>query len=91
MRLITKVFGALSLTVDRCVLWTDSTVMCGRLKTQPHMLKPFVSNRVVEIQNLNVGQEWWHVPTKDNPVDLLSRGLSPFLIGNSVLWWCGPK
>lgn len=31
------------------------------------------------------------MPTKNNPADLLSRGLSPLLVKDCSLWWHGPE
>lgn len=46
-------------------------------------------NRIGEIRELTSKYEWRHVPTKDNPADLASRGVQPqHLIGNK-LWWHG--
>ena len=38
--------------------------------------KPFVANRVGEIQSLTNPEQWRHVPTKQNLADLVTRGLS---------------
>ncbi|KMQ85941.1 hypothetical protein RF55_15235, partial [Lasius niger] len=51
----------------------------------------FVANRVGEVQQLTDQTEWRHVPSSENPADLLSRGMSPDDILNSSFWWCGPE
>ena len=38
--------------------------------------KPFLANLVGEIQTLTNTEQWRHVSTKDDPTDLLTRGLS---------------
>ncbi|GJQ66619.1 hypothetical protein Trydic_g4591 [Trypoxylus dichotomus] len=35
--------------------------------------------------------DWYHINTKENPADLLSRGTSPAALTNSSLWWHGPE
>ncbi|XP_015604454.1 uncharacterized protein LOC107272139 [Cephus cinctus] len=35
--------------------------------------------------------EWNHVGTKENPADLLSRGVTPNDLKGSELWWNGPR
>ncbi|XP_039763613.1 uncharacterized protein LOC120636270 [Pararge aegeria] len=60
------------------------------LKTPSTRLKSFVRNRVHEIQDSTKGHTWNYVPSKDNPADLLSRGLKADHISNSRLWWSGP-
>jgi hypothetical protein len=55
------------------------------------MLKPFVRHRVGEIQENTVGHTWSYVPSRDNPADLVSRGLKADLISECSLWWSGPQ
>lgn len=50
----------------------------------------FVANRVTKIQDLTEGIEWKHVPTSENPADLISRGSTINNIKNNSLWWYGP-
>ncbi|GBM04184.1 hypothetical protein AVEN_115549-1 [Araneus ventricosus] len=57
----------------------------------PSVLKPFVRNRVSAIQNLTEVSAWKHVPTKENPADIISRGIDPEKIQNCNLWWFGPS
>ncbi|GFT34154.1 integrase catalytic domain-containing protein [Trichonephila clavipes] len=53
-------------------------------------LKTFVANRVVIIQELTELNKWHHVPSEQNPADIISRGLDPEKIQRSELWWFGP-
>ncbi|XP_066137644.1 uncharacterized protein [Euwallacea fornicatus] len=57
----------------------------------PRSLKVFVSARVSQIQSLTVDCECRHVPTKENPIDLLSRGVFPSKLIELSLWWHGPS
>ncbi|KRZ75006.1 hypothetical protein T10_6967 [Trichinella papuae] len=52
--------------------------------------KPFVANRVREIQELSSPDSWRHCPTEENPADLLSRGCSLHRLSSETLWWSGP-
>lgn len=51
----------------------------------------FVRNRVAAIRQLSGDFEWKHVPTTMNPADLISRGVYPVKLMESVLWWHGPE
>lgn len=61
------------------------------IKAPSSKWKTFVANRVAEIQNLTSISEWNHVKSQDNPVDLISRGLTSSQIIRCALWWHGPK
>ncbi|XP_078051367.1 uncharacterized protein LOC144477514 [Augochlora pura] len=61
------------------------------LQTSPHLLKTFVANRVTEIQDKTNVENWRHVPTTENPADLISRGQTPEEFLQSSIWYHGPK
>ncbi|XP_058816128.1 uncharacterized protein LOC131679415 [Topomyia yanbarensis] len=56
----------------------------------PTTWSTFIANRVAKIQNLTEEWEWRHVPGKNNPADLISRGVSPQDILSNAFWWQGP-
>ena len=64
--------------------WLDSTVALHWIVGNG-VYKQFVANRVVKIQ-AHPSIHWRHVPTKDNPADVASRG---GLV--STGWWSGPE
>lgn len=90
-RLSDKVIRALRCKIESIVHWTDSTVVLSWLSSASCDLKPFVSNRVSEIQDLTLSNVWRHVPGHLNPADLASRGVNPKQISSSRLWWDGPS
>ncbi|GFX61219.1 integrase catalytic domain-containing protein [Trichonephila clavipes] len=53
-------------------------------------LKTFVQNRVAKIQELCPNQLWRHVPSDQNPTDLVSRGVDPDKLLQQNLWFIGP-
>ncbi|KAG1697911.1 hypothetical protein GQR58_005883 [Nymphon striatum] len=71
--------------------WTDSTVSLAWIKGNACKWKPFVSNRVSEIQSLTDPSNWYHCSSKDNPADLVTRGLLAKDLMQSELWMRGPK
>lgn len=79
---------ALSLKHILCHCWTDSTVTLTWISHHPSKWKPYVANRVYEIQT-RLPQASWHVPTSVNPTDLASRGRSAVGFENCSLWWSG--
>ncbi|KAL7724064.1 hypothetical protein ACLKA6_001031 [Drosophila palustris] len=58
--------------------------------THPSSLATFVSNRVAEIQEWTENAEWRHVPTKQNPADIVSRGCDVDELVTSI-WFNGPS
>ncbi|XP_060861476.1 uncharacterized protein LOC132938548 [Metopolophium dirhodum] len=72
------------------MLWTDSTIVLAWIKSsQP--LKSYVANRVARILDHSVRSQWKHVPTNQNPADIISRGTSAMEIKTNMLWWTGPQ
>jgi len=59
--------------INKIRLWSDSTIMLGWIRTSPHTLKIFVTNRVAKIQGLTEGVAWLRISSEDNPADLLLR------------------
>ncbi|CAI6350178.1 unnamed protein product [Macrosiphum euphorbiae] len=76
--------------IERVIAWSDSTVALAWIKSPTAQLKTFVANRVAQIQRTTTSYLWRHVPTKENPADCASRGLSPKELANHVQWWMGP-
>ncbi|GFW92832.1 integrase catalytic domain-containing protein [Trichonephila clavipes] len=73
----------------RAFFWTDSQVTLHWIKGPSHRRKPFVANRVREIQSLTDPNSWFHCSGKDNPADLLTRGISVDALTTNSKWWNG--
>ncbi|XP_014370711.2 uncharacterized protein LOC106720507 [Papilio machaon] len=89
-KLYDKIRSSLTREFDEVVFWTDSTIVLGWLRMTPNLLKTFVQNRVAEIHELTSVFTWRHVSGKENPADLISRGVSLEDLVLSKLWWEGP-
>ncbi|GBM18026.1 hypothetical protein AVEN_238413-1 [Araneus ventricosus] len=104
-KLMKRVLRALKLEVSKTYFWTDSTIVLSWLEKECKELKTFVANRISIIRTLTVAEQWNHVPSKQNPADLISRGMDPVklqlyllsrgLKAESLLhnegWWNGPS
>lgn len=73
------------------VLCIDSSPALYWLRKEPNTLKTFIANRVASIQRNTDLKRWRYVNTKDNPADLLSRGVKPSDLVNNKLWLYGPE
>ncbi|RWR98846.1 uncharacterized protein B4U79_02881, partial [Dinothrombium tinctorium] len=71
-------------------LWSDSMVVLHWIKSSSKRWKPFVCNRVAEIQEKSDPEKWSYCRGEDNPADNLTRGLSVECLINNQNWWNGP-
>lgn len=89
-KLMRKVRTALKMDITEVFYWTDSTIVLSWMNKESIELKTFVANRVVIIQEHSDLNQWHHVPSEQNPADIISRGLDPKKISQSDLWFFGP-
>lgn len=71
-------------------LWSDSSIVIAWIKSKCNF-QPYVSNRIARIQDISDPNQWHHVPTRENPADIVSRGMDASAISQSKLWWHGPQ
>ncbi|XP_058828052.1 uncharacterized protein LOC131687963 [Topomyia yanbarensis] len=84
------VVNALQIEISESRFWSDSTVVLQWLQSPPNTWKMFVANRVSEIQSSTHGARWSHISGKENPADLISRGMRMDDFLSSDLWKHGP-
>ncbi|GFX85378.1 uncharacterized protein TNCV_4731951 [Trichonephila clavipes] len=89
-KLVKRVVAALQLETAELYLWSDSMIVLAWLRKKPMHFKTFVQNRVAKIQELYPNQLWRHVPSDQNPADLVSRGVDPDKLLQQNLWFNGP-
>ncbi|XP_072764627.1 uncharacterized protein [Anoplolepis gracilipes] len=90
-KLSKRVLQMLTVHIDEVYLWSDSTIVLSWIARDSTEWKTFVANRVGEIQRKTKGTKWYHVKSKDNPADLLSRGVNPERLIDKGIWWEGPQ
>ena len=91
IRLYKYVKRALRMEFSRVTFWTDSSIALAWIRRAPGSLKPFVGNRVKEIQAHSDISQWNHLPGEYNgPADLCSRGASCGELACHQEWWSGP-
>lgn len=90
-QLYQQVIQALTISPNLTYLWSDFTIILTWIKGKPSRWVPFVANRVTEIQQLTGQAKWNHVNSKDNPADIISRGMHPNQLKTCQLWWNGPE
>ena len=70
-QLVKKLKEKLACKIDAIYCWSDSTITLAWIKSSPHKWKTFVSTRTAEIQESCAEASWRHVPTQENPADIL--------------------
>ena len=60
------------------------------IKNEHRRFCVFVSNRVAIIHNAREIDQWRHVGTKENPADIVSRGMPPSGLKDDEKWFVGP-
>ena len=77
------------LTISKNVItfWTDSTSVLWPIRQHNRRLKPFVSNRIGEIQMFSSPDQWRYVPTKVNLADHLTQGVKLSELTKLKTWW----
>lgn len=78
------------ISVDKMYAFSDSEVVLNWLSSSPHKWKTFVANRVSHVQRAISQVPWFYVKTDENPVDCVSRGLTPQQLLVYDLWFQGP-
>ena len=90
LRLAEAVGNILNLPKRGWLFWSDSMDVLYWIHGCSRKFKPVVVNRAGEVQSLTDPEQWRHVPTKQNPADLLTRGLSVSTLIDEESWWKGP-
>ncbi|XP_045170970.2 uncharacterized protein LOC123533396 [Mercenaria mercenaria] len=78
-----------AIDIQDVILWSDSQSVLHWLSTSRPVNK-FVQNRVTEIRDLTQNRKLKYCPTKHNPADLLTRGITASQFRNNHLWMHGP-
>ena len=86
-----KIKSALNLMILQTWLWSDSTIVLAWIRKHPHDFEPFVSVRLTEIDELTHEDTWLHVPSKQNPADCITRGITLNELKDESLWWHEPQ
>jgi hypothetical protein len=90
-QLANKITKTIKIEFSAKYYFTASTVVLGWLNATPNTWNTHVANRVAEIQRSTDIKNWRHVPMKENPADILSRGCAPNQLKGNSLWLNGPK
>lgn len=88
-KLLRKLIPSFPTPLNKIYWFTDSTLVLNWVTNPPYVFKTFISNRVAEIQELDPKPVWSHIPGKDNPADIGSRGISISQLIDHPTWFSG--
>ena len=71
------------------IIWSDSEAALQWIRNNNSKI-PYVQNRVSNIREIGSSFQFLHVPNKENPADLLTRGISIKQFKGASIWMCGP-
>ena len=91
VRLYLLVTKELDLPNCNCVFWTDSTATLQCIQNNTKRFPVFVANRLAIICEHTSTNSWKYVPSKLNPADFATRGISAELFSHSHAWLQGPS
>ena len=90
-KLAHSIASVLSIPKQHMTFWSDSTDVLWWIRGYSRVFKPFVANRIGEIQSNSNPDQWRYIPTKINPADHLTRGLNVAELIERKCWWEGPE
>ena len=90
LRLRKQISSTLEIPLSQATFWVDSMNIIYWIHWQSRNYKPFVFHRVGEIHEQSDPNQWCYVPTKLNPADFGTRGLTVSELADSEMWWKGP-
>ncbi|XP_070547950.1 uncharacterized protein [Ptychodera flava] len=70
--------------------WVDSKVVLGYINNESKRFHTYVANRVQQIRELTVPDQWRYVSTDVNPSDDASRGITARKLVEDSRWLTGP-
>ncbi|KAH7718432.1 Pao retrotransposon peptidase family protein [Aphelenchoides avenae] len=84
-------YQEVSVDVTAVYLWSDSTIVFHQVADREKIKEVFVENRLKEIRQIRdqLEVQFRHVPTDDNPADIVSCGLAAAELQHCTKWWFG--
>jgi len=81
------VVEVLNIGKEFITFWIDSTSVLWWVKGHIRHFKPFIANRIGELQETTSPERWRYVPTKENSTDYLTRGATLMELAQQKEWW----
>ena len=85
------IMDELDFPINSATSRTDSMTVLQNVTNEKRRFKPFIANRVTEIDDASSPEQWQHVPTSLNPADEGSRATDIHALKTKCRWLFGPK
>ena len=90
LRLTQHLIHILEVPIQTVTFYSDRTDVLWWLRGHGRSFRPFVANRIGEIEMVTDPSQWQRVVTGENPADLCTREATPEELSGSSFWWNGP-
>ncbi|XP_055621991.1 uncharacterized protein LOC129765604 [Toxorhynchites rutilus septentrionalis] len=90
-RLMRFILESHTVTITERYMWSDSTTVLAWLRADPRKYKQYVACRIGEILEQTDVNEWWWVPSKNNPADYATKWGSGPSVDVKGAWFQGPS
>ena len=77
--------------ISNFYFWTDSSIFLCWINNTKTVCKRYVQYRLIRIHELIDGENLLLVPSKMNPADIATRGLTPLQLVGNMFWGHGPE
>ena len=88
--LVSKVCGAIKISMMMVTFWTDSLDVLGWINNRSRAFKSFVADKLGHIHRFSKPDQWRFVESKLNPAHLLTHPLSISELIKKEIWFVGP-
>ncbi|KAH7711566.1 Pao retrotransposon peptidase family protein-like protein [Aphelenchoides avenae] len=92
-RVIKFLHQELDVPITATYLWSDATIVLHQIADTEKIKEVWVHNRLTEVRLIRdeFNAEFRHVPTDENPADIISRGIAAADLQHCKKWWHGPS
>ena len=88
---VIKWAAALSIPKESIEYHSDSYNALAWIMAPRRDLNQLSARQSAQIREISDPHKWNYVPTKENPADLVTRGMDPQKLAALDLWWRGPE
>lgn len=73
------------------IFWTRSKTVLGYSNNDTRRFYVFVGNRIQQIREQSLPNQWHYIEPKSNPADIASCDAGPQELIDNTLWWNAPE